>query len=126
MHDPDEAAQLLALMVSTRNKRDLLSLDKSVQSDRCRELNRPGLLSVSAISALVGCSNRAVRYAIRGMHKPKARGKLNPDHIEYLAYLLSTHNTGSPWLSIMVREGTSVSTIADLTGISEATIYRRI
>lgn len=125
-YDPDEIAQLLSLCVATRNKRDLLALDRRVQGDRCRELNRPGILSVSAISSLVGCSSRAVRYAIRGMHQPEARGRLNPDHIEYLAHLLSSRDTQSHWLPIMVKEGTSVSTISDLTGISEATIYRRL
>lgn len=89
-----------------------------------RELHRFGILSVRALSAIVGCTDYRVRKVILGMKKPTARGTLNPQHIPWLGYALSTRTLNPTTLRYMIKAGTSLSTIADLTRISEATLYR--
>lgn len=88
------------------------------------ELNRPGLLSVSALAALLGVSNYRVETVL-GSDRPTTRGKLNPAHLPWLSYMVSSGKVNSIWLTEMLDGGTSISTISDLTGISEATLYRR-
>lgn len=123
----DEAilADLMAKAMATYRRRAVLALDPQGQRARCRVLNEPGILSINAIAAIVGITPYRVETAIHGMARPKARGHLNPSHIPWLSYTLSFGKVNTEWLNAMLKGGTSLSTIADLTNISEATLYRR-
>ena len=72
----------------------------------------------------MGCSVWQVERSIVGMKKPTARGWLNPRHLTMLSYMLSRGRVNQDWLGIMLEEGTSLSTISDLTGIAESTLQR--
>lgn len=87
-------------------------------------LNAYGILSLSAIGAVIGCSAWQVEQSIIGMQKPAKRGKLNPQHLSMLAYVLSTGKIKDTWLRIFLEGGTSLSTVSDLTGIAESTLHR--
>lgn len=123
--DRNELADLLAHAASDFGKQDVLSLDPEVQRERCRKLNSYGVLSLSALAAIYGISAYKVEKWIKGQPRPKSRGTLNPHHIPQLGYALSLGHINTLWLNQMLSGGTSISTIADLTGISEATLYRR-
>jgi AraC-like DNA-binding protein len=125
MRETHELADLLAKAMATYNRRDTLALDPASLRKRCRMLNEPGVLSLGAIATIVGISMFRVEQAISGMPRPKARGHLNPRHIPLLSYTLSLGKINKDWLEQMVAEGTSLSTIASLTNISESTLYRR-
>lgn len=120
-----EIATLLALMSGTHRHAATSKLLTDIRVERCRALNEYGILSLEAISATVGCSVYQTKQAIYGMPRPKARGKLNPRHIAMLAHCLSRGKIPQHWLTLMLAEGTSLSTISDLTGISPATLHRR-
>lgn len=124
MTERHDLADLLAKAMATYNRRDTLALDPGSQKARVQMLNEPGVLSISALSAIVGMSTYMVETMI-GSNRPKSRGKLNPRHIPYLSYMLSARKVNDDWLHEMINGGTSISTIADLTGISEATLHRR-
>ena len=125
MYTDDELAKLLVVAKTIHDRKDLYSLDKDFQDDACRRLNTYGVLSIGAISSVVGCSEYRTRKAIIGMRKPTARGPLNPAHITMLVYGLSNKSLPSRWVRLMVDGGTAVSTISSLTGIPESTIRRR-
>jgi hypothetical protein len=120
-----EVAELLALAAGSFNRRSTLALDSTLQAERCRRLNAYGILSVSALGAILNMSVYKVEKATIGQERPKARGHLNPKHLPMLGYMLSSGKVNKQWLKLMLDEGTSISTISDLTGISEATLYRR-
>src|SRR5690349_25124697 len=88
MTDVNETAKLLALCAGVFHRQDHLALDAARQAEACRELNEYGILSIRAISAVVGCSEYRVEQALRGLPRPTARGKLNPQHLPWLAYML--------------------------------------
>lgn len=123
--DESELAGFLALLAGIHNHRKTNNLSPEVRGERCRQINRYGILSLSAIAAVVGCSVWQARQDIKGMINPLARGTLNPQHISMLAYVLSTGKIRPAWVRIFREEGTSMSTVADLTGISESTLYRQ-
>lgn len=118
-------ADLLVLAKSTYGRREILGLDKEMQDDAVRRLHNHGaVLSVSALGSVVGVSPYRVKKAI-GLPLPEARGHLNPQHISMLLFALSLGDLPPRWVEEMLTGGTSASTITDLTGISESTIYRR-
>jgi len=123
--DKDELAAFLALLNGLFQKQEINRLSAEMRDERCRQINRYGVLSAQAIGAVIGCSSRVVNAAIAGMPKPTARGTLNPAHIPMLAYALSNGTINKEWLGILLSEGTSLSTVSDLTGIPESTLYRR-
>jgi len=122
--DKNELASFLAWLNGIYQRRDTTGLNSAVRGERCREINRHGILSLQAIGAITGSSVWQVEQAIVGMKRPKARGKLNPQHLSMLAYVLSTGKIKTEWLGIFLEEGTSLSTVADLTGIAESTLHR--
>lgn len=122
--DKDELAGFLVTLNSVYQHADTNNLNSAIRGERCRQLNRYGILSLSGIAAVVGCSPWQVEQAIKGMPKPKSRGKLNPTHLTMLSYMLSKGKVHPLWLGIMLEEGTSLSTISDLTGIAESTLQR--
>lgn len=124
MRSADELADLIVKAAAFYQKQEFLSLDKSQQNEACRELNT-GVLSLAAIAAVVGVSTYRVEKAIEGMPRPTTRGYLNPAHLTWLGYGLSNGDIKDFWLHAMLDGGTSLSTISDLTLISEATLYRR-
>lgn len=125
MHDTEKIADLLIVAKTVWRQRDILGLDKELQDTALKRLNAYGVLSISALGALVGVSNYRVKKAIAGMRQPEARGHLNPGHISMLLFALSQGDIPPRWIEEMLDGGTSISTIADLTGVSESTIYRR-
>lgn len=124
MSKAEELAELMVKARSIFDRQDVLSLDKESQDEACRELNT-GVLSLSAIGAVVGVTQYRVEKAIAGMPRPTNRGHLNPAHLTWLAYGLSKGDVKGFWVRAMLDGGTSMSTIGDLTMISEATLYRR-
>jgi len=122
--DKDELAAFLALISGIHQRIETNNLDPGVRGERCRRINAYGILSLSAIGAIIGCSSWQVEQAIVGMKRPTTRGKLNPKHLSMLAYALSTGKIKDTWLTLFLEEGTSLSTVSDLTGISEATLHR--
>lgn len=119
-----ELAELMVKARSIHDRQTVLSLDKDSQDEACRELNT-GVLSLTAIAAVVGVSQYRVEKAIRGMPRPLTRGHLNPEHLPWLAYGLSQGDVKGFWVRAMLDGGTSMSTIEDLTLISKTTLYRR-
>lgn len=117
-------AQLLTLAAGAYNRRDHLAINEARQVAACRELNAFGVLSLRAIASIVGCNLYRAEQALKGLTKPTARGKLNPEHLPWLAYMLDG-KVRDNWLRAMLREGTSISTIEDITGISRSTLNRR-
>jgi hypothetical protein len=122
--DRNDLAAFLALAAGMYQRQAILALDPSTRGERCRQLNSYGILSLSAIGEVLGCSTYQVEKSIIGMQKPTSRGRLNPQHLSMLAYSLSTGRINDVWLGILLEEGTSLSTISDLTGIAESTLYR--
>lgn len=122
--DKDILADFLVVLNNVYLHQDTNNLNTAVRGERCRQLNRYGILSLRAIASVVGCSVWQVEQAIVGMPKPTARGKLNPRHLSMLAYTLSVGRIRTTWLKLMLEEGTSISTISDLTGIAESTLQR--
>ena len=125
MIDRNELAQLLALASGAYNTRAHLALTEERQVAACRELHAFGVLSPRAIASVLGCPLYRVEHALSGLPKSDARGKLNPEHLQWLGYMLADGKARPQWVRVMVQEGTSVSTIADLTGISRSTLDRR-
>lgn len=125
MMDKNTTAHLLAACAGYYNSRDHLALDEARQVAAVRALNSYGVLSISAMASVVGCSEYRVGQALKGLPRPRARGKLNPEHLPWLAYM-QDGEIRKNWLDCMVREGTSISTIVDLTGISRSTLVRHV
>lgn len=126
MRDPDHLAELLALSAAIyRERSDHATFDSLIDVERCQRLNAYCVLSLAAISAIVGVSKYKVEKYTNGQNRPATRGRLNPNHLAMLAYMLSDGKVRHEWLAKMLSEGTSISTISDLTNISEATLYRR-
>lgn len=88
-----------------------------------RTLNAWGLLSTSALARLLGVSSYHVEHVV-GTSTTRPRGKLNPNHLPWLGYMVSSGKVNPIWLELMLDEGTSLSTISDLTDISESTLHR--
>lgn len=124
MASDDERARLLALAEGTYLRRAVLALDERGMKSRIIRLNSFQMLSVSALAAVTGVSTYRVEQALEGHPRPVTRGALNPAHLGWLAYMLSKGRATDAWVQLMTRGGTSISTISDLTGISEATLYR--
>lgn len=120
-----DIANLLVIAKTIWRKRDLYALDKELQDDAVRRLHSYGVLSSSALGAVVGVSTYRVRKALDGLGMPEARGHLNPQHLTMLMFALSQGDMPARWINEMLEGGTSMSTIADLTEISERTLYRR-
>jgi len=125
MHDPVKLADLLVVATSIYRKQDFYSLDKELQYEAVQKLNEYGILSISSMGAIVGVSTYRVERAIADMARPSARGHLNPQHLTMLLFALSSGDIAPRWVREMIEEGTSVSVIAELTRISESTIWRR-
>ena len=124
MVSDDDRARLLALAEGTYLRRSVLALDERGLKSRIIRLNSFQMLSVSALASVTGVSTYRVEQALEGHPRPTARGTLNPAHLSWLAYMLSSGKAKDSAVQLMVNGGTSISTIADLTGVSEATIYR--
>ena len=122
--DRDELAHFLVVLNSIHLHKDTNNLDAATRGERCRQINSWGILSLRAIASVVGCSIYQVERALTGAKKPKARGALNPLHLSMLGYMVSSGRVNTEWLEYMLDNGTSLSTIADLTGIAESTLYR--
>jgi hypothetical protein len=123
--DNDTLADLLVVAKSIYDKQEFLSLEKGLQDEAVRRLNAYGVLSLAAIGAVVGVSTYRVEQALVGAEKPISRGRLNPAHISMLSYMLSLGTANRAWINKMLEEGTSASTITELTGVSRSTIYRK-
>lgn len=122
----DELADLIARSKSIYGKRGVLSFSSERQDAACRELNT-GVLSLAAIGSIVDVSRYRVAKAIDGQPHPEARGKLNPEHLLELGYLLSFQRVSNrEWIRNMISGGTSISTISDLTTISISTLRRSL
>jgi len=119
----DELALYLTKAAAIYYDRRHLALAVPAQNDAIRELDEPKVLSVQAISAIVGCGEARVRKVLGGDTR-RARGKLNPDHLTMIGYLLSQGRVNRVLVGTMLNNGTSLSTIASLTNISQATLYR--
>lgn len=119
----DERANLLVQMANGYNHRTTLAAIEPLQRAYIEELHSAGVLSVAALAAIFGVNASRV-LAIVGRDSARARGKLNPQHIAWLAYALSLKKITPEDLRMMLSGGTSISTIEDLTGISRATLNR--
>lgn len=87
-------------------------------------LNAPGVLSAQAMASVLGITEWRVRVEL-GSATPKVRGKLNPAHLSILAYALSNEFINDTMLGLLLEDGTSLITIARLTGIPERTLRRQ-
>jgi hypothetical protein len=124
MTEKDDRARLLVKAADCFNERQKLALAPQLQMEAIRELHSFGVLSIKAMAAIVGCTEYRTESALAGGTRPRARGLLNPKHIPWLGYVLSTRKLAPVTLRQLIQEGTSISTIADLTLISEATLHR--
>lgn len=122
--DKDELANFLVILNAIYQHKDTNNLNAAIRGGRCRQINNYGILSLHAISSVVGCSVWQVEQALVGISRPVKRGRLNPEHLSMLAYMLSNGKVRTEWLARMLGEGTSLSTISDLTGIAESTLQR--
>jgi DNA invertase Pin-like site-specific DNA recombinase len=86
-----------------------------------RQLGSYGILSVRTIALIV----KASIYMVREQPIRRGTADINPDHLQFLLYLLSGKGSDK-WLSVMVEGGTNIATIAHLLGVSRSTIYRRM
>lgn len=123
MPDKNELAELIVLARGAFINREKLTVAEV--DTYCRNLNAYGVLSISAIASLLGVSFYRVEKALEGHPRPDKRGQLNPAHLPWLGYMLSLGKVNDLWLNTMLKDGTSLSTVSDLTAISEATLYRR-
>lgn len=123
MPDKNELAELIVLARGAYLNQEKLS--PAEIDTYCTQLNAYGVLSISAIASLLGVTFYRVEKALEGQSRPEKRGQLNPAHLPWLAYMLSLGKVNDLWLNLMLKAGTSLSTVSDLTGISEATLYRR-
>lgn len=105
------------------NRQDYLRFNQDEQDESIRQLHSYDVLSYAAIAAIVGCPQSRVRK-ILGPDAHHARGSLNPVHIPWLGYALSTRKIAPGVLRKMIKHGTSINMIAALTGISKATLHR--
>lgn len=122
MYDRDELAQFIATCRGAaimHFKMTPVEVDQKILA-----LDAWGLLSASALAGLLNVSVYHVEK-VAGTSTTRPRGKLNPTHLPWLGYMVSSGKVNPIWLEEMLSEGTSLSTISDLTGISEATLYRR-
>jgi hypothetical protein len=110
-------------MVAAYNQRDTLAAIPPLQAEKIKELHRYGLLSARALAATVGAKESTVLKVI-GRSAGRQRGALNPEHIGWLAYALSLKKITPDNLRRMLSNGTSISTIEDLTGISRSNLNR--
>lgn len=123
MTDRNELAQLIA---KARGAGILVhKMTEAEKDDKIAELNSYGVLSISALASVLGVSHYRIERVIGKGNHPTTRGNLNPAHLPWLGYMVSSGKVNPVWLEAMLTEGTSLSTISDLTGISEATLYRR-
>lgn len=122
--EKDELANFLVILNGIYLHKDTNNLNRAIRGERCRQINNYGILSPRAIAAVVGCSVWQVEEALSGVSRPNTRGRLNPEHLSMLAYMLSNGKVRTEWLGRMLEEGTSLSTISDLTGIAESTLQR--
>lgn len=121
MYTKDELAEFIAMCRGAaimHHKMTEVEVDRKLLT-----LNAWDLLSTSALAALLDVSPYHVEKVV-GTSTTRPRGKLNPTHLPWLGYMVSSGKVNPIWLHEMLSEGTSLSTISDLTGISEATIYR--
>lgn len=110
-----------ALRVSTSGTPNFT---KETEDADIRALNTYGVWSMSALASIVGVSMYRVEKALGPLAKPSLRGHLNPRHLTMLQYLQASGKPNKQWIKQMVEEGTSVITIARLTGLSESTLRR--
>jgi DNA invertase Pin-like site-specific DNA recombinase len=123
----DKLAEAIAVAQGMHYKRGALALNKESQSAAARRLAEYGVFSIAAIAALLDLSVYRVEESLKGLPHPKARGKLNPDHLTDLAYMLSFGRVkNGEWVKRLYENGTSISTIAELTGISKSTLWRKL
>jgi hypothetical protein len=125
MTDPAILADLMVRAMACYNRRNVLGLDAIVQYEKIRKLNSYGVLSASALCAIFDVTLYHVEKALKGMPWPKSQGTLNPRHLPWLAYMLSNGKVRDEWLTTMLKEGTSIGTISELTNIPESTLHRR-
>lgn len=123
MLDKNELAMLIVLARGAYLNKERLT-DAEIDA-LCTQFNASGVLSISAIASLLGVSFYRVDKALEGQPRPDKRGQLNPAHLPWLGYMLSLGKVNDLWLISMLSDGTSLSTVSDLTLISEATLYRR-
>lgn len=123
MMTKDELANFLVKIANIYNNHRYNAIDSRLQDAAIEEIHSYKVLSARAIAAIVGCGEARV-VAVLGRDASRARGKLNPQHISWLAYALSLHKITPDNLRMMLNGGTSISTIQSLTGISRATLNR--
>lgn len=97
---------------------------KEVEDTAARDLNSYQVLSLSAMSSIIGISMYRIEKAISQQSTPVSRGHLNPAHLSMLKYMRASGKANRHWIKEMTGGGTSVITIAMLTGLSESTIRR--
>jgi hypothetical protein len=119
----DELANLLALSASLYYRSNALGAVPELQAEAMKELHSYGVLSVAAIAAIVGAT-QAHGIKVLGRDSSWPRGKLNPEHIAWLGYAVSQRKIKPDTLRKMLKGGTSISTIEDLTGISRSNLNR--
>lgn len=119
----NERAELLVRMAAAYNQVLTLAAIPPLQAEKIKELHRYGLLSARALAATVGAKETTVLKVI-GRDSARQRGALNPEHIGWLAYALSLKKISPENLRRMLKNGTSLSTIEDLTGISRSNLNR--
>lgn len=119
-----ELAALLALCAGTFNRRDWYQLDPDGLAKRCQQLDRFGVLSITALASIFDVSEARISRMVR--HARGVRGSLNPRHLGVLAYALSNHDIRPETLQMLVDQGTSINMISKLTLISRATLHRRL
>jgi len=110
-----------ALTIYNRATRNF---SKEVEDDSIRKLNTYGVWSMSALASIVGVSMYRVEKALGRNAKPSLRGHLNPRHLTMLQYMQASTKANKAWVKQMLDEGTSLITIARLTGLSESTLRR--
>jgi len=119
----DKLADLLAVAKGIYDSRSR-NLTRDTENRNARRLNEYGILSLSAIASVCGISTYRVEKAIAGQQRPTVRGNLNPAHLSMLMYLRSLGKPNRAWVRQLHNEGTSIISIARLTGISESTLWR--
>lgn len=119
----NELAALLVKCAAVYFDRRTLQHSKSVFEETVKELDSYGVLSLRAIAAIVGVESATVRRIV-GAKSGRLRGMLNPAYLGYIGLLLSQKKLVPELYEELLAHGTSISTIANLTNVSEATLYR--
>lgn len=125
--EEDKVAMFLASAYNSYHKQQLWRFEDEWRDEEIVRLGRFNLIGYAAIAEIIGTTPRVVERVLRDEDHAPVRGALNPAHLPMLSYILGDRDMlSTAWAQTMVNNGTDISTIAGLTGISRSTVERRV